>query len=80
MTLFGPPHEPSHVLIVIVSHRVIFLLECIHTKIPSGIGSKYSRLFCGIFILVSFPPMFDMGEILKERKGDLFFVGKIVNT
>jgi hypothetical protein len=70
---------PSHVLIIIVSHREIFLLEQIHKEIPSGLGHKYSRLLCGFFILVIFPPMLDMWESLKECKGDLFSVGKIVN-
>jgi hypothetical protein len=67
---------PSHVLVIIVSHRVIFLLDRIHKKIPSGLDPKYSRLLCGIFLPVSFPPMFDMGESLKECKGDIFSVGK----
>jgi hypothetical protein len=70
---------PSHVLVIIVSHRVILLLDRIHKNLPSGIGPKYYRLLCGIFLPVSFPPMFDMGESLKERKGDLFSVEKIVN-
>jgi hypothetical protein len=70
---------PSHVLVIIVSHRVILLLDRIHKQIPSGLGPKYLRLLCGIFLPVSFPPMFDMGESLKERKCDLFSVGKIVN-
>jgi hypothetical protein len=71
-------HGPSHVLVIIVSHRVIFLLDRIHLKIPSGLGPKYFRLR-GIFLLVSFPPMFDTGKSLKKRKGDIFSVGKIVN-
>jgi hypothetical protein len=70
---------PSHVLVIIVSHRVIFLLGRIHKKIPSGLGPKYSRLLCGTFHPVSFPLMFDMGESLKEHKGDCFSVGKIVH-
>jgi hypothetical protein len=58
---------------------VIFLLEHIHKKTPSGLDPKYSRFLFGIFLPISFPPMFDMGEILKERKGDIFSVRKIVN-
>jgi hypothetical protein len=64
--------------VIIVSHRVILLLDRIHKKFSSGINPNYSRLLCGIFLLVSFPPMFDMGESLKECKGDLFSAGKIV--
>jgi hypothetical protein len=70
---------PSHVLVIIVSHRVIFLLDHIDKNIRSGLDPKYSRILFGFFLPVSFLPMFDMGESLKERKGDLFSVGKIVN-
>jgi hypothetical protein len=58
---------------------VIFFLDNIHTKFPSGIDPIYSRLLCGTFLLVSFPPMFDMWESLKECEGDLFPIGKMVN-
>jgi hypothetical protein len=51
----------------------------IHKKIPSGIDPIYSRLLCGTLLPVSFPPLFDMGEILKEREDDLFSVEKNVN-
>jgi hypothetical protein len=74
-----PQCGPSHVLVLIVSNRVILFLYRIHKKIPSGIGPIYSRLLCGTFLLVSFPPMFDMRERFKECEGDIFFVGKIVN-
>jgi hypothetical protein len=70
---------PSHVLVLIVANRVILFLYRIHKKIPSGLGAIYSRLLCGTLILVSFPPMFDMGESLKECEGDLFLVEKIMN-
>jgi hypothetical protein len=62
-----------------ISHKVIFLIDRIHKKVPSGLGLKYSRVIYGIFLLVSFPPMFYNGDSLKERKGDLFSVVKIVN-
>jgi hypothetical protein len=58
---------------------VILLIDLIHKKIPRGLGPKYSRLHCGSLLPIIFPPMFDMGESLKERKGDIFSVGKIVN-
>jgi hypothetical protein len=70
---------PSHALFIIVSHRVILPLSCIHKKIPSGLGPKYSRYLYGILLLVSFPPIFDTGNNLKERKGDIFSVRKIVD-
>jgi hypothetical protein len=54
-------------------------LDCIHKKIPSGLGPIYSRFLGGTLLPVSFPPMFDMGESLEECEGDLFPVEKIVN-
>jgi hypothetical protein len=69
-------HGPYHVLVIIVFHRIILFLDHIHKKNSSGITPKYSRLLCGIFLPVSFPPMFDKGESLKENKDDLFSIGK----
>jgi hypothetical protein len=57
---------------------VILFLDLIHKKISSGLDPIYSRLLCGNFIQVSFPPSFDMGERLKESEDDLFSVIKIV--
>jgi hypothetical protein len=65
--------------VVIFTNRVILFLDRIHKKIPSWLDPIYSILLCGIFILVSFPQMFDMGESLKECESDLFPVGEIVN-
>jgi hypothetical protein len=56
-----------------------FSLNTSIKKIPSGLGPKYYRLLFGIFLLVSFPPMFDLGESFKEHKGDFFSVRKFVN-
>ena len=70
---------PSHVLVFIVINRVILFLDHIHKKIPSGLDPIYSRLLCGTFLPVIFPPIIDMGVILKGCKGDLFPVEKIVN-
>jgi hypothetical protein len=74
-----PQCGPSHVLVLIVSNRVILFLYRIHKKIPSGLDPIYSRLLCGTMLPVSFPPMFDMGESLKECEDDPFSVRKIVN-
>jgi hypothetical protein len=57
----------------------MLFLYSIHKKIPSGLDPIYSRLLYGMFLPVSFPPMFDIGESLKECEDDLFFVEKIVN-
>jgi hypothetical protein len=53
-------------------------LDGIHKRVPSGLDPKYSILLCGFFLIVSLPPIFDMGDNLKERKGDIFPIGKIV--
>jgi hypothetical protein len=58
--------SPSHVLVLIVSNRVILFLYPIHKKIPSGLDPIYYRILYGTFLPVSFPPMFDMGESFKE--------------
>jgi hypothetical protein len=71
--------DPEGVTRLIVSNRVILFLNRIHKKIPSGLNPIYSRFLCGNFLLVSFPPMFDMGESLKECEGDIFPLEKIVN-
>jgi hypothetical protein len=73
-----PQCGPSHVLVLIVSNRVILFLYLIHKKIPIRIGPIYSRLLYGTFLPVSFLPMFDMRERFKECEGDLFLVRKIV--
>jgi hypothetical protein len=74
-----PQCGPSHVLVLIVSNRVILFLYPIHKKIPSGLDPIYSRILCGTFLLVSFPSFFDMGESFKECEGDIFPVKKIMN-
>jgi hypothetical protein len=58
---------------------VVLFLEHIHKKIPSGLGPIYSRFLRGTFLLVIFPPMFDMGETLEEYEGDLFPVKYFLN-
>jgi hypothetical protein len=58
---------------------VILFLDRIHTKILSGFDPIYSRLLCGTLLPISFPPMFDMGESLKECEVDLFPFGEIMN-
>jgi hypothetical protein len=66
-------------VVFIVINKIIFFLDRIHKKIPSGLDPIYSRFLYGTFLLVSFPPMFDMGERLEECGGDLFPIEKIVN-
>jgi hypothetical protein len=74
-----PQCGPSHVMVLLVSNRVIFFLYCMHKIIPSGHDPIYSRIIYGTFLPVSFPPMSDMGEIFKECEVDIFPVEKIMN-
>jgi hypothetical protein len=62
-------------LVIIVSNRVVLLLEGIEKSQPSGFGPKNCRLISEITI--SFPPIFDMGKGFKECEGD-FTVGNIL--
>jgi hypothetical protein len=54
-------------------------LEGINKSLPSGSWLKNYRLILDMFITVSLPPISDMGKGLKEREGDLFTVGKIMD-
>jgi hypothetical protein len=77
-----PQCGPSHVLVIIFTNKVILFLDRIHTKKSQVASAPYipdSSMEILIFLPVSFPPMFDMGEFLKECEGDLLPVGKIVN-
>jgi hypothetical protein len=51
---------PSHVLVLIVSNRIILFLYHIHKKVPSGLRPIYSIILCGTLLPVSFTPIFDM--------------------
>jgi hypothetical protein len=70
--------RPSHVLIIILSNKVEFLLEGIKKGHPSG--SFYECYICVWYLPVTFPSIFDMGNGFKERKGDLFNVNFFLNT
>jgi hypothetical protein len=67
---------PSHVLVVIISNKVILFLEGINKSHPSGSWPKNCRLILGMLLTVSLPPISDMGKGLKEHEGDFFTVGK----
>jgi hypothetical protein len=54
-------------------------LEGIKKICPSGPWPKNFILILDMFLTVSLPPISHMGKGLKENKGDLFTVGKIVD-
>jgi hypothetical protein len=76
---FLPQCGPSHVTVFIVSDMVIFPLKSINKRCPSGFNPKNFRFVCGGFLIVSLPPIFDMGENLKEGESDLFSIRKIID-
>jgi hypothetical protein len=68
--------HPSHVLVIIVSNRVEFLLEGINKGHPSGSCPKCHRLIFIMSLPVTFPPIFDMGKGFKERVKVIFLVSE----
>jgi hypothetical protein len=71
---------PFHVLVIVVSNRVIFFFDGISKRFPSGSVPNIPNSFYGFFLKVSIPSMFDMGGLLKEKKlADIFHIGKIVD-
>jgi hypothetical protein len=70
---------PSHVLVIIISNRIVFLLEGIDKRFPSGSWPKNCRLISNMLLTVCLPPIFDMGKGFKEHKGDFYIVGKFLD-
>jgi hypothetical protein len=69
----------SRVPIIIVSNWVILFLGGINKILPSGSYPKYCRLILDMLLTVSLPPIYDMGKGFKEREGDFFTIGKILD-
>ena len=63
---------PLGVFVIIVFDRVEFLFEGIDKRFPSVLCIDYFRFIPRMPIIVSVPLVFDTGEGLKEREGDLF--------
>lgn len=76
---FLPQCGPSHVLVFIVYDKVIFPLKSVHKRYPSEFGPKHFIFLCGGLFTVSLPPIFDMGDNLKEGKSDIFSIRKIID-
>jgi hypothetical protein len=69
----------SHVLVIIVSNMVEFLLEDITKSCPNGLYPKCCRLISVMALLLTFPPTFDMGKGLKSANVIFFYVQQILN-
>jgi hypothetical protein len=68
---------PFCILVIVASNMVILFLNSILERTPSGYDCKQCGFLCGLFLTVSVPPILDMGENLKERKGDLSLSKKL---
>jgi len=69
---------PSRIVVITASNMVLLLLNSIPKIIPNGGDQKYWKFPSGPLLIVRFTPIFDMGDSLKESKGALFFIGKIM--
>jgi hypothetical protein len=70
---------PYRILVIVASNEVVFFLNNITERIPSGGENKYSRFLSDPFLIVSFSPIVDMGDKLKERKANIFSTRKIMD-
>lgn len=69
----------SCVLLIVASNKVVLLSEGIKKICPSGFSSKHFELLYDMLLTLSLPPIFDTGNNLKECKGDIFSIWKIVD-
>jgi hypothetical protein len=79
LALLLPQCGPYLVLVFIVINNIVLFFDHIHKKNPSGLDPIYSKFLCGTFLQVSFPLMFDMGEILEDFESYIFLFGKFLN-
>jgi hypothetical protein len=70
---------PSRVMVIVASKMVVLFLNNIPEIIPSGCDHKYCRFLSGPFLIVSLQVILDMGDSLKERKGNIFSIEKIMD-
>jgi hypothetical protein len=54
-------------------------LNSIPKRTPSGYDWKQCGFLHGLFLTLSIPPILDMGDNLKEHKGDVFSIEKIMD-
>jgi hypothetical protein len=59
---------------------VILFLNNIPKRTPSGYDSRHYGFLHGLLLIVCLPPILNMGDDLKEKKGDIFSIGKIMDT
>jgi hypothetical protein len=72
-------HGPFCILVIVASNMVILFLNSILERTPSVYDCKQCGFLCGLFLIVSIPPILDMGDNLNKRKGDLFSIRKIMD-
>jgi len=76
---FLPQHGPFCILVIVASNREILFLNSIPKRTPSGYEWKKCGFLHGLFLILSIPPILDMGDNLKEHKGDVFSIEKIMD-
>ena len=72
--------HPSDVSLIIVFDKVEFLFDDIGKIFSSGFFIEYLRFIPCMPLVVPIPPVFDMGEGLKEHEGDIFTVEIFLNN
>jgi hypothetical protein len=76
---FLTPSHPSCVLVIIVYDRVEILLEGINKGFPICFYPEFHIIIFVVSLVVTFPPIFYIGEGFKESEGDIFDVRIFLN-
>ena len=71
--------DPSCVLVLVASNRVVFFFNGIMEGITCRGNNKYYRFLYGPFLRVSIPLVLNMGYGLEECKSNIFVIKKIVD-
>ena len=74
-----PHHDPLDVLVLIAPHGVIFFLDVVSKRIPSGCDREQRGFPFVLFLTVDFPLVFDMEGNLEECINNIFLVGEIMD-
>jgi hypothetical protein len=72
-------HGPFYILVIVASNMVILFLNNIPETTPSGYDCKQCGFLRGLLITISISPILDMGENIKDKKGDLSLSRKITD-
>ena len=59
-------HSPLYVLVFIAPHGIIFFVDGISERIPSGYDREQRGFTLVLFLTLGFPPVLDMGDDFEE--------------